>query len=112
MIGDYRHLVTFEDPGPAVPDGAGGYTQTWQGLTPPTWKVSITPATAADLERISGGGSVVTTATALVRGHYHPGVSTKTRMLFNGKTYSVTGTRSVDERGIRMELAAVEQVTP
>ncbi|RPH52601.1 MAG: hypothetical protein EHM91_00040 [Planctomycetota bacterium] len=112
MIGDYRHRVTFQDPGPAVPDGAGGYTQTWQDLTPPTWQVQIAPATVADLERISGGGSVVTTGGSVVRGHYHPGVSTKTRMLFNGKTYSITGVRSIEERGIKMELSVVEQVTP
>jgi hypothetical protein len=33
-------------------------------------------------------------------------------MLFNGKTYSITGAKNVDERGLDMELAAVEQVTP
>jgi SPP1 family predicted phage head-tail adaptor len=112
MIGDYRHLVTFQDPGDPVPDGVGGYTQTWADLTPPTWRVQVAPAAAHDLERISAGGSVTTTATHVVRGRYHPGVSTKTRMLFNGKTYSITGARTEDERGVLMELTAVEQGTP
>jgi hypothetical protein len=30
--GDYRHTVTFQNPGPAVPDGDGGYTQSWVDL--------------------------------------------------------------------------------
>ena len=112
MIGDFRHLVTFQDPGEPMPDGVGGYTQTWAPLQPPTWYVQIASPSAHDLERISGGGSVTTTATHMVRGRYHPGVSTKTRMLFNGKTYSITGTSTADERGIFMELTAVEQVAP
>ena len=112
MIGHQRHLVTFQDPGPAIPDGAGGYTQTWADLSPATWFVAILPLPAGDLERVSGGGSVMTTGTYLIRGRYHPGVSTKSRMLFSGRTFSVTGTRNVDERAITMELAVVEQVTP
>ena len=111
MIGDYRHLVTFQDPGPAVPDGAGGYTQTWDDLTPATWKVQITPAGAADLERVTAG-TVLTQATHIVRGRYHPGVSTRSRMLFSGRTFMIAGTRNVEERSILMELVAVEQVKP
>jgi len=111
MIGDYTHLVTFQDPGPAVPDGVGGYTQTWADLAPATWKVQIAPAAAADLERVAAG-TVLTQPTSIIRGHYHPGVSTHTRMLYNGKTYAITGTRYVDERPPKMELAAVELVTP
>jgi len=112
MIGAFRHRVTFQAPSDPVPDGVGGYTQTWQDLTPATWKVQIEALPVGDLERTAAGGSVQTTATVVVRGRYHPGVTTKARMLFNGKTYSITGTRTPDERGVLMELAAVEQVTP
>jgi len=111
MIGDFRHLVTFQDPSAAVPDGAGGYTQTWSDLQPATWFVAVQPAGAGDLERLAAG-SVITPASHVVRGRYHPGVSTKTRMLFSGRTFAITGTRNVDERSIHMELVAVEQVTP
>jgi SPP1 family predicted phage head-tail adaptor len=109
MIGDWRHYVTFQDPGDPIPDGAGGYTHVWTDLQPARWYVSVAPLPVGDLERTSAGGSVMTTGTHVVRGRYHPGVTTKTRMLFNGKTYSITGTRTPDERGIFMELAAVEQ---
>jgi head-tail adaptor len=112
MIGDFRHLVTFQDMTEPSPDGVGGFTQTPVPLDPPTWYVQIAPLAAHDLERISAGGSVVTTGSHIVRGRYHPGVSTKTRMLFSGRTFSITGTRTPDERGIFMELTAVEQVTP
>ena len=108
-IGDYKHLVTFQDPGPAVPDGVGGYTQSWTDLAPGLWRVSVLPAAVRDLERVAAG-TVITQGTSIVSGHYHSGVSTRTRMLFNGKTYSVTGVRYVDLVPPRMELAVVEQV--
>ena len=109
MIG--RHLVTFQDPGKPEPDGVGGFRETWTDLVPAHWYVDITPATAADRERFTAG-TVVSTATVMVRGRYHGGVSTATRMLFNGCTYAITGKKNVDERSIDMELAAVETVTP
>jgi len=112
MIGDYRHLVTFQDPSGTVPDGGGGYTQTWADLQPAHWFVQIAPLPVGDLERTAAAGSVQTTGSFVVRGRYHPGVSTKTRMLFDGKTYSITGTRTPDARGVLMELAVVEQVAP
>jgi head-tail adaptor len=110
MIGDWSTLVTFQERATA-PDGAGGYTETWQDLNPATWKVSIEPAAAADLERVAGG-TVLTQQTSIVRGRYHPGVSTGTRMLYNGKTYAITGAVPVTGRPPEMALAAVETVTP
>jgi len=109
MIGDFKHLVTFQERTTA-PDGAGGYTETWQDLSPATWKVQIAPAAAADLERVAAG-TVLTQATSIIRGRYHPGVSTQTRMLYNGKTYAITGAVFVDRRPPEMELAAVETMT-
>jgi len=110
MIGDYKHLVTFQDP-TRTPDGVGGYTETWADLSPATWKVAIVPAAAADLERLVPG-TVLTQATSRVLGHYHPGVSTSTRMLYNGKTFAITGAIYVDTLPPTMELAAVETVIP
>jgi head-tail adaptor len=107
--GDYRHLVTFQNPAPAVPDGDGAYTETWTDCSPATWFVSLTPATAANLER-AAVGTVTSMATHLVRGDVHPDVTTQTRMLFDGRTFSITGkAHSVDRAG-EMELGAVEVV--
>lgn len=108
-IGDYRHTVLFQKPGPAAPDGDGGFTQSWIDLVPPTWRVSIEPATAADLERVTTG-TVLSSASHIVRGAFHPGVTTLTRMVFSGRTMSITGVQNIDERSVQMELVAVEQV--
>jgi len=110
MIGDYRHLVLFQTPGAPVPDGDGGFTQSWTDLSPATWHVSITPATTRDLERVSAG-TVLSTASHIVKGRYHAGVTTQTRMVFGGRTFSITSKANLEERGIWMELVAVEIVT-
>jgi len=107
--GDYRHLVTFQNPAPPVSDGDGSYTQNWDDLDPPTWYVSLTPATAASLER-TALGTVTSMASHIVRGDVHPGVTTQTRMLFDGRTFSITGKVNSVERAGEMELGAVEVV--
>ena len=109
-IGAYRHVVSFQNPGAAVPNGDGGWTQSWTDLSPASWHVSIEPATARDLERVAAG-TVMSTATHIVKGRYHSGVTLETRMLFNGRTFSITGKANVEERGLTMELLAVEVVT-
>lgn len=106
--GDYRHVVTFQNPGAAVPDGDGSFTQTWTDLA--TWPVSVEQASARDLERVAAG-TVLSAAAYLVRGDFHPDVTTLTRMQFNGRTLAITGKHNVQERDVAMELIAVEQVT-
>lgn len=109
-IGDLRHVVTFQNPGAPVPDGDGGWTTPWTDTDPATWHVSITPATARDLER-TPHGTTISTATHIVKGRHHPDVTTQTRMLFQGRTFSINGVANFQERGIWMELIAVEVVT-
>jgi len=109
MRGDRRHVVTFQNPGPAAPNGDGGYTQTWTDLVPATWHVSIEPATTQDLERVAAG-TVISSASHLVRGDFHPDVTTETRMLFDGQTFAITGKVNVEMRSIEMLCGAVEVV--
>lgn len=109
MIGDFRHLVLFQNPGAPASDGDGGFTHTWADLTPATWHVSIEPATTRDLERVAAG-TVLSTASHIVKGRFHPGVTTATRMIFGGRTFSITGKANLEERSIHMELIAVEIV--
>jgi head-tail adaptor len=103
-IGQDRELVTFENPDPPVPDGEGGYTQTWTALVPATWYVRVRAATARDAEKVTAG-TVITHVSHLVHGRYHPGVSTLTRMIWKGQTYQVTSVVS-DARDREMELVA------
>jgi len=104
-IGQMRHLVTFETPGDPVPDGDGGYTQTWTPLDPPNWYARIRPATVKDAERVTAG-TVITHASHVVHARYHPGVNTLTRMHFDGHVYQITSVINDDERGREMELVA------
>lgn len=108
-IGALRHRVELQNPGAAVPDGDGGFTQTWSALSPsPVW-VSITPASARELERLAAG-TVLSTASHIVRGRFHPGVSTKTRIVFGTRLFSVTGVANTEEKNEEMILTAVEVV--
>ena len=108
-IGAYRHVARFQAPGPAEPDGEGGFTETWADLEPPTWAVSIRPATVRDLERETAG-TVITSATHVITGRYRPDVTTATRMIFRGRTFEITGVVDVDERAIEMHLIAEERI--
>lgn len=105
----YRHLVLLQNPGPAVPDGDGGTVPSWTDLVPPTWSCSIEPATAKDLERVAAG-TVLATATQIIKGRYRADVTTQTRLIFGGRTFSITGVANPEERRIRLELVAVEVV--
>lgn len=106
-IGDYRHLVTFQAP-THVGDADGGYTDEWVNLTP-DWFVDIRPATVRDLERQTAG-TIVAAATHVITGRYRADVQIDAQMLFNTRTFRITGVKNVDERGIVMQLFAVETV--
>lgn len=107
-IGRDRQLVTFEDPGDPIPDGEGGYTETWAPLSPATWYVRVRPATTKDAERVTAG-TVITHVSHLVHGRYHPGVTTRSRMIFGGEIYQITSVINDESRGREMELVADRQ---
>lgn len=103
------HQVTLENPAPSTPDGDGGYTETWAPLMPPTMFARIAPATAADLERTTSG-TVLATATHVVRILYHPQVTLQTRVTFKGRTLNVVGRANPDERDVELVLICAEVV--
>lgn len=107
MIGQYRHVVMFQTP-TTVPDGDGGTTETWADLTPP-WHVDLQPASVRDLERRTAG-TIVASATHVIIGRYRADVGIDDRMLFEGRTFRISGVKNVEERNITMELFAVETV--
>jgi len=104
-VGQDRHLVRFETPGEAVPDGEGGFSRSWEPLSPPTWYVRVRPATARDAER-AVAGTLITHRSHVIHGRYHPGVTEAARMVFDGRTYQVTSVTNIDERDKEMELIA------
>lgn len=108
-IGTHRHLVSVTNPGTPAADGDGGFTQTWTAASPATWHCSIEPATQRDLERVAAG-TVIAEASHVLKGRYHSGVTTKSRLTFKARTFNVTGVSNVEERSIDLEVIAVEVV--
>lgn len=112
-VADRPHRISLQNPGPAVPDGDGGSTQTYTDLDPPRLFARIVPATGKDLERVAAG-TVLSTLSRLISLPYHPQVTTQTRVSWTdlvGKAHvaNVTGV-SADERSVELELVCVEIV--
>jgi SPP1 family predicted phage head-tail adaptor len=80
------------------------------GQTLATVWASIVPATARDLERVVAG-TVQSSATHLVTIRYLAGVTTKTRVVFGSRLFSVTGVQNPEERNISLVLVCQESVT-
>lgn len=106
-IGSHRHVVTLANPAAAVADGDGAYTQAFVALEPATWRCAIAPATARNLERLVAG-TVIATATHLLTGRYHSGITTKTKVTFKSRSFSVVGVVNREERNIETVAICVE----
>jgi head-tail adaptor len=104
------HRVTLQNPGPGAPDGDGGFLQSWTDLAPASMYVSIQPATARELERVTAG-TALSTASHIVTGPYHPQVTTQTRILFSGRTLFVIGVANPEERNVETVMVCNEVVT-
>jgi SPP1 family predicted phage head-tail adaptor len=103
------HRVTLQNPGPAIPNGDGGYTQTWTDLAPASMNVSIERASVENLERMAAG-TLIASATHIIEGPYHPQVTTQTRVLFNGRSFSVKAVQNRDEINVDLRLACEEVI--
>lgn len=108
-VGTLRHLVTLEGPGPAVPDGDGGFTRAWSPLSPSQMWASIMPATARDLERLVAN-TVQSTASHVITMRFHPQVNTQTRIVFGARTFQVNGVQNPEEKNVELRIAATEVV--
>lgn len=106
-IGHYRHTVTVESPTAGLPDAAGGWTETWTPLDPPTWDCAIQAASVRDLESI-GANTVMAQATHLIRGRYHAGLTTQARLVFDGRIFHIVYLNNRDERQLETILVCAE----
>lgn len=108
-IGERVHRVRFEHPGPAIPDGDGGYTQGWVTIDPNPWAVKIRPSTARDLENATAG-TTAAAASHIVTGDYHRGVTTQSRMirLRDNRVFQIDGVNNDDELDVTMTLFCTE----
>ena len=101
--GDRRHVVTVQNPGP---------NQTWTDLDPATWHVSLSQLTGDDIGVFvePAAGTPISSATYLVRGDFHPGVTTQTRLLFGTQAFAITSVDNVEMRGVETVCHAVQLV--
>lgn len=104
------HRVWLQKPGPLVPTDDGGYEQSWLDLAPPRMFAAIEPASAVALERIFSNGAIISSASHVVTFPFHKDVNTKTRIMFDGRTFTVTGFSSPDERQASTVCAVTEVV--
>lgn len=106
--GQLRHVIYLHEATP-IADGDGGFADTWVPLSPGRIKASISPATPADISR-KVGNAVIEKVSHLVAIWYHPGVTTKTRITFDGRSLFVRGIQNEDEMNIALQLACEEIV--
>ena len=105
--GQLRHVLWLENPGPPIPDGDGGFTQSWTPLTPPTMSARIEPVAGRNLEHVAG--SVIQTRTVTVTMRYHAGVTVETRLRrLNGHYLRILSLVNPEERNINLVLQCVE----
>jgi head-tail adaptor len=114
-IGTRPHKVTVQNPGPSVPDGDGGYTQTPVVSAEPWW-VSIVAATFRDLQNTQAG-TVLATKVHIVRGPYRADLSTQSQIVFvdlNGttRTFDVNGIDNIELQNFELVLSCTEVEQP
>ena len=83
-IGQYEHRVILD-----VPNGPNGFLP----LDPPDWY-------CASLSEGSGQTTLI--------GHYHPGITTATRVHFKGRVYHVVSIVNREERDVELVLTCTE----
>jgi SPP1 family predicted phage head-tail adaptor len=102
------HLATVQAPGAPVPDGDGGFAQTWTTLV--EVRVAIEPATARVLERLIANTSIISQATHVITMPYVAGVTTESRVLFGAREWHVLGVIDPEERHRELILTCIETV--
>jgi head-tail adaptor len=97
--GERRHWADVWTPGAPVPDGDGGWATSWaKGLD---WAVAVRPSGADEATR---AGTSVGTATHVLTGLYHDGITLKSRLVVNGRVFEVSGLVSPED--LRIETVA------
>jgi SPP1 family predicted phage head-tail adaptor len=102
------HRVTLDNPGPPVATSDGGFTESVVPLQPSAMFANILPVLERNVERATGGGTVIATATHRVTIPFHPQVTIQTRLRFNGRSFSVVSVTNTEERNVELVLLCVE----
>lgn len=78
-------------------------------LDPPSWRCRIDPASVRELEYVASG-TALARASHILEGDFHPGITTQTQILFNGRTFFVNGVINPEERNIDTIAFCEEQI--
>jgi len=111
-LGRMDKLVTLENPSGPVSDGAGGFTETWAALDPPTMWAHLDALASADMERLTAD-TLVASGTHAVTLPYHPGVTVQTRLTYTdpargARVFQVLGLRDPEEARRELVLVVAE----
>jgi head-tail joining protein len=109
VIGDLRQVAQLWTPAAAVPDGDGGYTQTYAPLDPAEWRCAIEVASVRAAER-HFAATVTAHASYILSGRYHPGITTQTRIVWvdrSGETHTANVLDVDDTEGAGVETVAL-----
>jgi len=85
LIGELRQVVTLSNPGTPVADGDGGFTLTYTALDPEEWRCAIEKASVRAAER-HFAATITAHASYIMRGRFHPGITTETRMVWTDRS--------------------------
>jgi len=107
-VSSRQKRIVFQNPGPPVPDGDGGFSQSWIDL-PPAAYAQVSKATQQSLERITSG-AILSTASYVVTAPYRVGVTTKSRIIFDGRVLNVLDVTDEDERHVELKISCAEVV--
>lgn len=118
-IGKLRQVVSLYNPGIAIPDADGGFTQMYTPLDPAEWRCAIEVASVRASER-QFSGTVIAQASHILSGRFHAGISTDTRMVWTdraGQTHTANVLDVDDTEGAGVETVAlvselVDSATP
>jgi hypothetical protein len=70
----------------------------------------IETASAVDMERVFADSGVISSASHVVKLPFHPQLNTKVRIIFDGRSFIVTGVSTTDERKAESIVACTEVV--
>jgi SPP1 family predicted phage head-tail adaptor len=91
-----RHLISLDQVS-QVPDGDGGYVNTWTPLTPPQLWAAIEPASLRGIEAVTASTTIQAVATHVVTMDYHPQVTVQSRIHFRSREFQIHAVTNVDE---------------
>lgn len=107
-------FLTLDQPGAPVPDGAGGFSEDWTPLDPPSTWAALDALGSADMERLTAD-TIVAGATHAITIPYHPGVTVQTRLTYEDpdrgpRRFQVVGLRDPDEARRELAIVAAEVI--